>query len=381
MQTLDRLIHPYPLAEFLTNSWTRRGVFLPGEPDKFRHLFSWGQLNHLLNFHNYSYPNLRFAVEGKVLPKCNAQDWVKHCQEGATLILNHVHQRLPVLAELTASLTEEIGHSSQVNTYCSWPSQQGFNCHYDTHEVFIVQIEGRKQWFVFEETIAYPCKNAKSLGLEPPEASPYLQCILNPGDALYIPRGHWHYAIALDEPSLHLTLGITCRTGIDWLNWLVKQLQCQSDWRQSLPLASDGDPGQLEHHLYSLLENLMTTLKEEKLVHKYVQSCLLSGRTPELSLPSQAGYGIFEQGFETRFRRPKFQQLRVDAKDQNCYQIATASKQVDITGMTPEFIDNLIGGKAFTVWDAMEWLPDFDLEADVLPLLLRLVKEGLLLVD
>jgi ribosomal protein L16 Arg81 hydroxylase len=384
METLASLLSPYPLQEFLQENWTQKGVFIPAERrDKFAHLFSWQDLNYLLNFHNYTYPDLRFSQGGRVLSPCSAKDWVKRCQEGATLILNHVHQRVPVLAELAAALHRELGHRVQVNTYCSWPSQQGFSCHYDTHEVFILQIKGNKEWFVFEDTIKYPRKNARTLGVEPPESDPYIHEVLQPGDLLYIPRGHWHYAIACDRPSLHLTLGIPGRTGVDWLRWLVGELQNDPAWRENLPLATTEDTAALEYHLHGLVDRLIDTLKQEKWVQKYARShSHRSDRVPEISLPSQAGFDVFADGFDTQFRRAKFQNLRIEWQPETeQYQLAFAHKEINLTNVTDRFVQNLRQRHQFTVWEAMDWLPECDLEADILPLLWELVREGVLAVD
>ncbi|MDY6937834.1 MAG: cupin domain-containing protein, partial [Cyanobacteriota bacterium] len=266
------------------------------------------------------------------------------------------------------------------NTYCSWPSQQGFNCHFDPHEVFILQIDGYKEWFVFEETLEYPRKRDKSPDLEPPK-SPYLNCTLSPGDVLYIPRGHWHYAIAREAPSLHLTLGLTCRTGIDWLTWLVENLQDDPAWRQNLPLILDGDKEQFDRHLQQLSDRLIETLQAQTLTQQFSRTYPLSGdRTPEIALPTQAGFDVFEAGLDTRFRPPLYQPLRIESLDDGEYRIYTADTQIELKGLTRECVEHLFSGESFTVWNLAEWLPDRDLETELLPLLLRLIEAGMLLV-
>ena len=43
--------------------------------------------------------------------------------------------------------------------------------------------------------------------LDKPDA-PLWEGMLEDGDLLYIPRGWWHVATPLDEPTLHLTVGV-----------------------------------------------------------------------------------------------------------------------------------------------------------------------------
>ncbi|WP_235526571.1 JmjC domain-containing protein [Nostoc piscinale] len=91
-----------------------------------------------------------------------------------------------------------------------------------------------------------------------PQAPPYLECVLQAGDLLYIPRGHWHHAVACEQPSLHLTVGIECQTGLDWL---IKDL-CESvSWRQSLPAITNSNTNVIEKQLRALRQHLIETLQ------------------------------------------------------------------------------------------------------------------------
>ncbi|WP_088242482.1 cupin domain-containing protein, partial [Calothrix rhizosoleniae] len=277
MKILNKILHPYSLESFLAENWAKQGIVIPGKhTDKFQHLFSWQHLNHLLNYHQ---PELRFVKNGQILPPCPPQEWSKLCREGASLTIHHVHNHFPALADLTWEIQEELGHSAiHANVYCSWPSRQAFDIHYDAHEVLIMQIHGQKEWFVFKDTFKYPYRDEKSERHKPPEGEPYIHTVLKPGDLLYIPRGHWHYAIASEEPSLHVTLGIRCFTGQDVLEWLLdkvqKNLQKEETWRQNLPLIPYGNTDDIESYTGHLFDSLITVLNEEKksLVHKFAMS-------------------------------------------------------------------------------------------------------------
>ena len=54
-------------------------------------------------------------------------------------------------------------------------------------------------------------------------------------DLLYIPRGWWHVATPLDEPTLHLTVGVNNPNGADFLAWYVDRLKTSEDVRRDLP--------------------------------------------------------------------------------------------------------------------------------------------------
>ncbi|NET30941.1 MAG: cupin [Cyanothece sp. SIO1E1] len=393
MQTLASILHPYSIDQFLSENWAQRGVFIPGQaPDRFQHFFSWQQLNDLLNFHKPRDPELRFVLKGQFLPVSDPQEWVKHCQRGASIVFSRVNERVPVLADLIWSLQQELGHNkAHVNIYCSWPAQQGFDCHYDNHEVFILQVDGQKEWFVFEDTLKYPHREEVSKHQQPPTGNPYIQCVLNPGDVLYIPRGHWHYAMAQTQPSLHLTLGIRCFSGKDWLEWLVEAIQGQEAFRKNLPLMPDGDTHALEEVVKDLCDRLTTTLlqEKEKLAQSYADVHTVTNthlpRMQEISLPAQVGFGIFEQGLDTRLRQPKFQKVKVEPLADSGYRLITANKKINFKGLDSHIVENLVENlfnfESFTLGDVAEWLPESNLETIILPLLSGLIQEGMILVD
>lgn len=381
MRSFANLLQPYNLQEFLDDNWTTKAVVIPSEGKKnFAHLFSWEKLNYILNFHQLKYPDIRLAVGGKVLDESANENLIKSCQLGATLIINEVHKLIPEIAHFAAELKSDLGYINQVNAYCSWPEKQGFLSHYDTHEVFILQVDGIKQWYVFEDTIKYPLKEQKSSSFPPPETAAYLSWILHPGDVLYIPRGHWHYAVACEEPSLHLTLGIHCKTGIDFLEWLVGELRQQSEWRQSLPMRTNEDS--INASVNNLISELDRYANGKNLADEY-SSYLDSLGTPvaKYSLPHQAGFNIFPYGMQTKFRIPKFQRVRIhELSDGGGYKILVAGKEISLRGVTGKFMDNLFSTELFTGEDVMDWLPDYDWEIDVVPLLSRLVLDGIIFV-
>ena len=391
MRNLQKILQPYSLDRFLSENWTKQGILIPSEhPDKFQDLFSWQHLNDLLNYHK---PELRFVKNGQILPPCEPREWGKRCAQGASLTINHVHDHFPALADFTWAMQEELGHSAiHTNIYCSWPSHQAFPIHYDAHEVFIMQIHGQKEWFVFEDTFKNPYRDEKSEHHEPPEGEPYINCILKPGDLLYIPRGHWHYAIAREEPSLHLTLGIRCFTGRDALKWLLdivqKNLQGEETWRKNLPLMPHGNTDDLESYTGDLFDSLITMLDREKqsLIHNFAMSQARTVlRAPEISLPNQAGFGFFNQGLDTRLRQNKFEKVNIEKLGETGYLLRTPKKQLKFKDLSPTVVDilvkNVFNQEVFTIRDVAQWLPECDLNTHILPLLAGLVKEGILVED
>jgi lysine-specific demethylase/histidyl-hydroxylase NO66 len=109
--------------------------------------------------------------------------------QGATIVFQGLHRYWPPLTRLVAELELELGHPCQANAYLTPPGSQGFAVHSDSHDVFVFQTAGIKQWEVHTPE-----------GVE--------QLTLEPGLSVYLPTGTPHAARAQDTVSLHVTLGI-----------------------------------------------------------------------------------------------------------------------------------------------------------------------------
>lgn len=382
MNNLQQLLAPLTIEEFLAEYWTQKAIHISTDnPQKFQTIFSWKDLNYLLNYHKLREPDLRFSKQGKSLETGDPRDWSDRLRQGATLILNGVHHRVPTVAQLAANLRSDIGYETHVNLYCSPAQQQGFDCHYDTHDVFVLQIDGEKKWFVYRETVLYPTRDMPSSKQLQPTEAPYLECILKAGDLLYIPRGQWHYAVACEQqsPSLHLTVGIECQTGLTWLGWLIDELQQHPQWRQSLPVMVNGNRQAFEQQLTQLRQQLIETLDQPDLVDRYLDALSYRHHPPlPINLPTQMGTDVFPDLFLTRFAWSPLHRIRIKQLGEENYQIQIGSKRIDLKGIPENLAENLFNQDEFSLSDIADWAPDLDLEADIAPLMTRLVTEGVL---
>ena len=136
-----------------------------------------------------------------------------HYAGGATLVIQGLHRLWPPLIEFAGRLAAELAAPVGVNAYLTPAGNRGFATHYDTHDVFVLQVGGHKRWRVHEPVIVDPLERqpwggrAEEVGAVA-ESPPVLDAVLEPGDSLYLPRGWLHAAEAIGEPSLHLTLGV-----------------------------------------------------------------------------------------------------------------------------------------------------------------------------
>lgn len=213
-------------------------------------LFGWPQLNAALAEHRLAPPRLRLeraggdataglfksrrSRRGATLLDLDPAVLMERLREGATLIVDAVNELSPPLQALCAGLSAEFVASCQANMYACWGTTQGFDVHWDDHEVFVVQVEGRKEWALYGVTEASPTRRGAGLQANPPE-TPTERIVLEPGDVLYLPRGYWHAAVGLGGPTMHLTIGLTRKSASDFLHWLADEMLDAAEVRADLP--------------------------------------------------------------------------------------------------------------------------------------------------
>lgn len=159
---------------------------------------------------------------------------------GATLILQALHRSWFPLNDFCIDLAAEIGHPVQVNAYITPAENRGFAAHYDTHDVFVLQIAGSKRWLIHPPVIDDPLpdmpEQQPAAVAERAAEPPMIDAVLRPGDALYLPRGFVHSAVAQGELSIHLTVGVHAVTGYDLVLQLMQAAVADPELRRSLPL-------------------------------------------------------------------------------------------------------------------------------------------------
>ncbi|OCQ90714.1 hypothetical protein BCD67_03065 [Oscillatoriales cyanobacterium USR001] len=386
---MDRLLNSYDSHKFFEEYWTEKALLISGNGRRnFSDLFSWSKLNYLLNFTDLDDSDIHLIVGGKLKPvkefKTNevlAQIRVMQLlQKGATLRLNSIHTRVPEIAEFVSELGYEIGYNRiNVNMYCSWPNQVGSTSHYDPRDVFILQIEGSKKWNIFQPTIKYPI--AQESALDTPPKDPYLTCTLEPGDVLYIPRGHWHYPIGTDRESVHLTIGIKVAAGIDLMEWLLNELRHKEEWRKSFPVKINTSSQDIEKSIQNLMGQLVDYISERDIPSDFIDYTMGLERSNRYSLPYQVGLNILPDGIDTVFRRDKWLRTRISVINENEFLIKVGAKDINLQGVPHSFVKNLFTEDSFTANDIWQWSLGLDWESDIIPIITHLVMEGIIFVE
>jgi hypothetical protein len=302
---LAKLLEPCPAQEFLSSSWGQTYRHVRGPRGRFSHLLPWECLNEILKRHRLDFPRLRLTRDGKSLP---ASTYLRHLRSGrqsaaapiarlrpaelttelrrgATLVLDAVDELYERLEELARGLEYSFQERVQINAYAGWRTSRGFDLHWDDHDVFILQVAGRKRWSLYGMTRAYPVMGDPKMA-EKPEGPPLWEETLEDGDLLYIPRGWWHVALPLNEPTLHLTVGIHNRNGLDLLKWLEERLRESTAFRRDLPRFADR--AERQEHVARLRAELLAEWGEDVLERFFAHYDAHAQARPTMSLPWSA---------------------------------------------------------------------------------------------
>ncbi len=189
---------------------------------------------------------------------------VRHFQQGATIIMPHLHQQDAILGDFCRALESVFCAHLQTNIYLTPPDNQGFKIHYDDHDVFVIQISGEKAWRFYETPIENPFRGEGFRTGVHEVGEPTEEFLLKAGDCIYVPRGLMHDAqTSGDEPSLHITIGLIVKTWADLMLEAVSEVALRTpEFRHSLPpgfARDDYDKSQAEAYF----KNLATTFAKE----------------------------------------------------------------------------------------------------------------------
>jgi ribosomal protein L16 Arg81 hydroxylase len=202
---------------------------------------------------------------------------------------------------LCESLETEFSRVVNTNAYITPGNTSGFTPHYDTHEVFVLQIAGHKHWRLYASplSLSHPnqlCTPQAMVGLEHT-----LALTLHRGDLLYLPRGTVHAAQTTDSFSAHVTIGVTMYTAVELLQDLLHEAMQIPALRASLPrgFATRGEcQPALRERLLHALDTLRAEMDPTALVERFTARVRVSHR----KVPERFNLDVNVIGPHTRLR-------------------------------------------------------------------------------
>ena len=200
---------------------------------------------------------------------------------GATISLPGFQRAWRPFAALAAAIEDEFDHPAHANVYLTPGNAIGFHPHYDTHEVFVLQIAGNKRWQVFESPLPLPHRSQPFDPRRYKPTEPLLEIDIAPGDLLYLPRGFVHTTVTGDSFSLHVTLGVTVYTWVELLLDWVQSSKNYKNLRRALPpgfATRDDVRRSLADHLGPIIAGLQTKTDDADTIDRFAKRVPLPAR-------------------------------------------------------------------------------------------------------
>ena len=401
---LARCVSAAP-AVFARDYWGIQPLYSPANclPADFSDLFSSAAADELLTERALRTPFIRLAKEGAVLPderftasggfgaqvpdQVDSAMVLREFADGATIVLQGLHRNWSALRTYTRRLVAELGHPAQVNAYITPEASRGFDPHYDVHDVFVLQVSGEKHWSVHPPVLEHPradepwSPRRKAVEARARE-KPVIDVVMRSGDALYLPSGWLHSAVARHGTSIHLTIGVAALTGADVVRELVAEISRYPELRAPLPInGTDSGPGVLDDAVQEITSAFARALEARAAADGPARTADAVRRSfdrmirpePVAPLATVDTAADLPPKAVVRLRHGIIAQINVDGDG---VRLAAAGQTLRLPAECEVAIRALASGE----WLWAGALPDLD-EADSLVVTRRLLRSGMLMAE
>jgi ribosomal protein L16 Arg81 hydroxylase len=301
--SLDWLISPVAKKKFFEAYWEKRPLVVKREQSNyFTSLLSFDEVDRVITTLDRRYPDITLKNAGRSMSAdeytvgggtLDAAKVYQLFEEGSTITLAYLDTVIPALTLFCRSLEKEFSFPFQTNVYMTPAGAQGAKPHYDTHDVFVLQVAGSKRWTIFGTPVELPLPGQDFDALVHELGAPTLEFELDAGDVAYIPRGVVHEARSTRTVSLHITAGVLRYTWADLLLEFIAGASLNDPaFRKALPpgFARSGfDRAQARETLLNLLRQAWTTSNFDaaldRFIDEFIRACppLLEGQMGQIA--------------------------------------------------------------------------------------------------
>lgn len=388
----DVIVAPFTTNDFFNTYHENDILHIKRNDDAYYNsILTSKEISNYLDRQDIFYPSLRIVKNGKEVP--NAEYTLKSTpighhrkdgiintdkafalfNDGATFVIQAGQRYFNNLSLCCLQLSQKFNSPVQANLYITPNQSQGFHPHWDTHDVFVLQISGTKTWHLYGFEKELPTKN-QSFVSKDYNKDPLQTIQLNPGDFLYVPRGYVHDAVADDGISSHITIGILSFTWVRFFNEVFPQLEEFKEFREAVPF--------WKNDLTSLIKE-----KTEQLKHKLSELDFDKG-LDRLNKSYRAAQPQPARNYFESIRN--IHAIKADTSfsinegiiytfvnNENGSQLHFLGKSIQFSSTMKPVVDYIFNNKKFS----MNSLPaDMDVAAKK-EMLIKLIREGVVYID
>lgn len=273
-----------PYQDFLDNFFEKKPLLMKNAIN-YEELISWEEINSMLPRCNLiSDDSIKLMYNGKKLDKkyyieeyddlgtirykFHEENLYSFLRDGATLVANGIVNE-PSFDKFSSEIAQFTGCHTFSSLYVAFNTQSSFRSHWDSRDIFAIQMQGKKRWIIHAPTFKNPLFMHRSKDM--PEYIPnlddvYMDIVLEAGDILYLPRGWWHDPIPVGEETVHLAVGIFPPYVNNYLSWIAHNMVEKEIVRESL-LHYDRDISLLD----SLASQVAEYIKNKENYNRFIE--------------------------------------------------------------------------------------------------------------
>lgn len=383
---LSFICAPHSAETFLAEYFEKRPLLIRrDDPVYYADLLTWDMIDRVITTMHLKHPQISMVDSRTRLPQeeycypsglIDAARLYQRYADGSSMVLANLESALPTMADLCRSMEAEMSQRFQANIYVTPPGAQGLRSHWDSHDVFVLQIEGEKKWVLYDTPVELPFR---AMHFDPEvdkPKEPTMEFTLRAGDMLYLPRGMMHDASTEGSHSMHITLGVLYTAWMELILEAAAKLGTQDPrFREALPAGfarPDFDRAAARETFTSLLQTLAENADFDSALDHFADDLI---STRHSLLKGQLGQinRLAELTIESRCEPRPNLLYRIRA-DEERVTLSCYGGKMSLPVFAREPIEFALSGGPFVVKDLPGGLDD----AGQLVLVRRLIREGLL---
>jgi ribosomal protein L16 Arg81 hydroxylase len=242
------LIQPIGIEDFEANYWEKQVLHIQRDnPDFFTSLFSIEDLDKVLEYNRPKGSSLKVVKSQQPMNptvyenkdgSLNLNQLYTAYADGYTIVINEIQRFWDPIKMLVENIRQHISHNAVANLYLTPENEKALSPHYDSHDVFALQISGEKHWILYDDAyFKTPLLHSFQPIFQREHLTGAREITMRAGDILYMPRGVPHEAYTTDKSSMHITVGVH---STQWIDFITKSLlnlsQKHIELRKALPI-------------------------------------------------------------------------------------------------------------------------------------------------
>jgi ribosomal protein L16 Arg81 hydroxylase len=247
---LQKLIHPMSVDVFLREYWQQRHFVINRSDAHYNDsILTVDDLDTLISTTPLPVARVNMGSDAVGVPPArytafadqgdglyvNPDDMMRLHRQGNTIILRTMHLFVHRIGMLCRAMEAFFHCNAQANIYITPGGTQSSFPHWDSHDIFVIQIAGSKVWRLHEAPIQQPLYTYQFNRAQHPIGRQTGEFTLHAGDIAYVPRGVAHDPVAA-EYSVHIALGVLVRTWADLFAAMFERVTHDVACRAALPV-------------------------------------------------------------------------------------------------------------------------------------------------